>query len=147
MKILTLTALVCSLTLSPLYASPQATCPASCNCDKTTPLQKLLLTSEQERKIMHIIAENMNTQRTVQFQLDAVREQIEALVSGYRLDEKNLDRLIKQQTMLLGKRMKDRALTQHKIYNLLTAEQKVHFKQIHQFWKLRTEDLNQLKSN
>jgi protein CpxP len=147
MKIMTLSAFICSLTLSPLFAAPpptQPTCPASCNCDNQA--KQIVLSPEQKTKIMNILSENTSSHRAIQIQLDALREQIEALVSGDRLDEKSLDILTQKQASLLAQRMKTRALSEHQIYSILTPEQKTHFKQIHQFWKFKNEDLNQLQT-
>lgn len=151
MKILMQAGLMGAIVFSNLlFAAPpspqESVCPKSCACANQSQFQKLLLTPEQKEKIMQIITENLNAQRILQIHLDASREQIEALVTSNHLDEKNLDRLIQQQTVLVTQRMKDRALAQYKIYNLLTPEQKVHFKEIHNFWKFRTSELNQLKS-
>lgn len=122
-----------SLCLSqPLLAETTSTNhePASCPCmkDMQQMADTLSLNSEQKTKIKAIkekLKEQMLQHRE---EIKLIRAQMDALVQANQIDEQKLDALIAQKSLIMSKAMKERMLSKHELFTILSPEQKEKFR-------------------
>lgn len=128
-KFVWLSALVVSL----IAGQPAIACKTTskhCHCNEQKIASHLNLTSEQKVKIKEIRAKSLAVFNANYKQLKALRAQIHDLAKAEKIDEAKLDSLIAQKNKIQGIMLKNHVLTQHQIYNLLDAKQKLQFQKM-----------------
>lgn len=145
-KILGITTALLALSFSNAVFSDNHTptntqqCPKSCNCMDTKIKDSLALTPEQKEKMQKIKAEYRPQLMANREKMHAIKEQIRAITKASTLNEKGLDVLIQQKANLSAQQMKLKAMMHHKIYQILTPEQRQKFNAMEQDWMKRHQN-------
>ncbi|KGP63459.1 hypothetical protein EP47_05560 [Legionella norrlandica] len=104
-----------------------------CLCrDFKKQFSKLNLTQEQKAKIKAIKTQARSITKANYKQLKVIKQQINALIMSEKIDEAKLDNLISQRNKITGAMLKNRIMMKNQIYNVLTNEQKLQYKNMKQ---------------
>jgi protein CpxP len=104
--------------------------PCTCHHNSQRLSEKLNLTAEQKAKIKTLRAQTYNQLKADEEQLKALKLQMTALANNDKVDEDKLNDLISQRNKIKGAMIKKEVMMENQIYNTLTTQQKVQFKQL-----------------
>ena len=114
------------------YAATESSKSRPCTCHHNSQRlsEKLNLTTEQKAKIKTIRTQTYNQLKADEEQLKALKLQMTALANNDKVDEDKLNNLINQRNKIKGVMIKKEVMMENQIYNTLTAQQKIQFKEL-----------------
>ncbi len=141
-KIISLLALIVSISLTQITFADSNTSKASCSC-KNKLYKKLDLTSEQQTQIKAINDQASTIKLAKQKEMLKINNEIHELIKADKLDESKLDTLLTQKKNLMASMIKNKVIVKNQIYNILTASQKEKYSEMMKDWEQKhMEKLN-----
>lgn len=145
-KIISLLALLFSLTFTQIAFADKDATNASCGC-KNNIYKKLELTPEQQTQIKAIREQANIIKIAKQKEMLSVNNQIQELIKADKLDEAKLDSLLNQKKELMASMIKNKVIVKHQIYNIFTAPQKEKYNEMMKAWEQkRLQKLNNVQN-
>lgn len=136
-KILTLSLLIASFSI---FNASFADTPAadsskvsSCACAKEM-AKTLQLTDAQKAQIKTIRSKAKEARESSKQKLAKIKSQLKNFATTDKVDEQALEKLVNEKASIHASMTKSRIMTKNAIYNILTPEQKVQFKEMHDKW-------------
>lgn len=113
--------------------------PCTCHHNSQRLSEKLNLTAEQKAKIKAIRTQTHTQLKADKEQLKTLKLQMNALANNDKVDEAKLNSLIDQRNKIKGAMLKKEVMMQNQIYNTLTAQQKIQYKELKAKWAAKNQ--------